>query len=65
MYNYNRIYKLGYLEGTKASIEDTKKNKKRKFKKINRIDILSKLYDLGFIEGYNTCYRYMKINSFK
>lgn len=63
MYNYNRIYKLGYLEGTKKAIEENESNKK--FKNINKKEIISKLYDMGYMDGYNAYYKYMKINSLK
>lgn len=58
MYKYYRAYKLGFNEGLKDAI-NSKKN--RKFKKINDKEVLSKLYDIGYIEGYN---KYMNYNAF-
>lgn len=59
MYNYNKIYKLGFLEGTKKAIEDKKSKKQTKFKNINELDIVSKIYDIGFIDGYNRNRKYI------
>lgn len=44
MYKYIRALVLGYEEGLKE-------NKKIKIKKYNKREILSKLYDIGYIEG--------------
>ena len=61
MYKYYRAYKIGFNEGLKDAIN----NKKIKyFKKINDKEILSKLYDIGYIEGYNK-YIYYTFNSKK
>ncbi len=50
MYKYIKAFQMGYLEG----IDDAVKNnyKERKFKKIDDKEILSKLYDIGYIKGY-------------
>ena len=48
MYKYIKAYELGYNEG----IKETLINKNKKFKKIDDREILSKLYDIGFINGY-------------
>ena len=44
MYKYIRALVLGYEEGKK-------KTKKNKIKKYDKKKILSKLYDIGYIEG--------------
>ena len=58
MNKYLRAYKLGYLEGLK----DIRKN--IKFVKINEMEILSKLYDLGYIDGYKLKNKPLKNKSF-
>lgn len=59
MYNYNKIYKLGFLEGRKKAIEDKKIKRTTKLKNIDEIEIVSKIYDIGFIEGYNRNRKYI------
>lgn len=44
MYKYIRALVLGYEEGLKN-------NKKVKFKNFNKKKVLSKLYNIGYIEG--------------
>lgn len=44
MYKYIRALVLGYEEGLKN-------NKKVKVKNFNKKKILSKLYDIGYVEG--------------
>ena len=53
MYKYIKSYKLGYIEGYKDSKIDYLNNKRKKFIKIDKKEILSKLYDIGYIDGYN------------
>lgn len=60
MYRYIKVYKLGYIEGIKDSIKDVKLNKSRTFKKIDDQEIKSKLYDIGYIKGYNKTMKYFK-----
>ncbi|MBR2138441.1 MAG: hypothetical protein IJ966_03970 [Bacilli bacterium] len=43
------IYKVGFIDGIKDAV---KLNKKKNFKRINIKKILSKIYDLAYIEGY-------------
>lgn len=58
MYKYIKSYELGYIEG----IKDALKDKNKIFKKINELEIMSKLYDMGYIKGYNKCITYLKNN---
>lgn len=60
MYRYIKANKDGFVEGSKTAMEDIKNNKVRKFKKIDDFEIKSKLYDIGYIEGYNRYYKYIK-----
>lgn len=53
MYRYIRCYKMGYEEGYQKALEDKEKSKIRKFIEIDDYLIMAKLYDIGFINGYN------------
>ena len=53
MYKYIKSYKLGYIEGYKDSKIDYLNNKRKQFIKIDKKEVLSKLYDIGYIDGYN------------
>ncbi len=53
MYKYIKSYNLGYNEGIRDAINDKKINKIKKFKKIDEKTIMAKLYDVGYINGYN------------
>ena len=55
MYKYIRCYKLGYEEGYQKALEDSEKSKINKFIEIDDYLIMAKLYDIGFINGYNNC----------
>lgn len=55
MYKYIRCYKLGYEEGYQKALEDRKISKIKKFIDIDDYLIMAKLYDIGFINGYNNC----------
>ena len=54
MYKYIKAYELGYNEGIKNSLS----KKRKKFKKIDDSEILSKLYDIGYINGYTKFIKY-------
>ena len=58
MYKYIKAYELGFIEG----IKDALKEENKTFKKINELDIMSKLYDVGYITGYMKCINYLKNN---
>ena len=58
MYKYIKAYELGFIEG----IKDALKEENKTFKKINELDIMSKLYDVGYITGYMKCINYLKKN---
>ena len=58
MYKYIKAYELGFIEG----IKDALKEENKTFKKINELDIMSKLYDVGYITGYIKCINYRKNN---
>lgn len=64
MYRYIKAYELGYIEGIKDSINDLRNNKIKRFKNINKNEIMSKLYDIGYINGYTRFYRNIKKESF-
>lgn len=53
MYKYIKSYKLGFKEGYKDSKVDYLNNKRKKFINIDKKEVLSKLYDIGYIDGYN------------
>lgn len=57
MYKYFRVYELGFYEGFKDAIKDLER---KSFSEINILDIMSKLYDIGYIDGYNKCFNYIK-----
>lgn len=52
MYKYIKSYYLGYNEGIYDGIKDIMINKNKKFIFINRKYIISRLYDIGYIDGY-------------
>ena len=52
MHKYIKYYKFGYEEGIKDAYRDYLNNKRKKFKKVNKKEVISKLYDLGYINGY-------------
>ena len=58
MYKYIKAYELGFIEG----IKDALKEENKTFKEINELDIMSKLYDVGYISGYIKCINYLKNN---
>lgn len=58
MYKYIKAYELGFIEG----IKDALKEENKTLKKINELDIMSKLYDVGYITGYIKCINYLKNN---
>ena len=64
MYRYIKAYELGYTEGIKDSLYDLRNNKMKKFKNINKNEIMSKLYDIGYIDGYTRFYKKKKKESF-
>lgn len=47
------MYKMGYEEGYQKALEDKEKFKIKKFIEIDDYLIMAKLYDIGFINGYN------------
>ena len=58
MYKYIKSYELGFIEGVKDALKD----KNKKFKKINELEVMSKLYDIGYINGYVKCLKNTKNN---
>ena len=58
MYKYIKAYELGFIEG----IKDALKEENKTFKKINELDIMSKLYDVCYISCYIKCINYLKNN---
>ncbi len=58
MYKYIKSYELGFIEGVKDALKDQNK----KFKKINELEVMSKLYDIGYINGYVKCLKNTKNN---
>ena len=49
MFKYIKCYYMGYEEGVKDAV---KFKKDKEFKRIKDKEIKSKLYDIGYIEGY-------------
>lgn len=58
MYKFIRAYRLGFFEGIKAAL----KEKNKKFKQQDEMEVMSKLYDIAYIKGYNKCMKYLKNN---
>jgi len=54
MYKYIKYYDMGYKDGMSLAIKDGLTNTKRKFIVIKTKKLKSQLYDLGYIDGYNT-----------
>ena len=63
MYKYKRAYKYGYNEGIKDATNDLNKNNIKKYKEIDDTFILSRLYDIGYIEGYNKIIKIRTLNN--
>ena len=63
MYKYKKIYDMAIYEGMKDAYEDYTKLKRKKFKKINDNIIKSKIYDKGYIKGYNIFFDVVKKKS--
>lgn len=63
MYKYKKIYDMALYEGMKDACEDYIKSKRKKFKKINDNLIKSKIYDKGYIKGYNMFFDVVKKKS--
>ncbi len=59
MHKYIKYYKFGYEEGIKDAYRDYLNNKRKKFKKVNKKEVISKLYDLGYIDGYRKNIEYL------
>ena len=47
----NRIFRA-YILGFNAGVKDYKREKNKKFIKIDEKELLSKIYDVGYIDGY-------------
>ncbi|MBR4177956.1 MAG: hypothetical protein IKR57_01245 [Bacilli bacterium] len=62
MYKYYKAYKMGFNKGLNDAI---RYNKKKRFKVVNDKELLSKLYDIGYIEGYSKYMNYSAFNSKK
>ena len=54
-----RILKLGYFEAIKDA---SKSNNTKKYEIIVSDEVKSKLYDIGYIMGYNDYFKYYKNN---
>lgn len=63
MYKYKKIYDMALYEGMKDAYQDYIKSKRKKFKKINDNLIKSKIYDKGYIKGYNMFFDVVKKKS--
>ena len=63
MEKYNKIYKEAFTQGLKDAYEDYLKSKRKEFKKIHDKEIKNKLYDTGYIKGYNTFFNIVKNES--
>ena len=65
MYKYIKYYDIGFKEGMSMAISDTLKSKKRKFKIVETNDLKSKLYDIGYIDGYKITLKKLTFNNNK
>ncbi len=65
MYKYIKAYQIGYNQGIIEAVKDYNSNKKKVFKKLNDKNIRYKLYDAGFIDGYNKTYKNITLNLYK
>ena len=54
MYKYFRVYELGFCEGFKDAVKDFER---KSFNEINIMDIMSKLYDIGYIDILQCLFR--------
>ena len=52
MYKYIKYYDMGYKDGMSMAIKDSLNNINRMFKKIETKELKSKLYDCGYVDGY-------------
>ena len=62
MYKYIKAYQMGYNHGMIEACKDFNQMNFKCFKKINKKYYLSKLYDIGFIDGYNKTIKNMTFN---
>ena len=53
MYKFIKYYDIGYKDGMVMALKDNLINIDRKFKILKIKELKSKLYDLGYIDGYN------------
>jgi hypothetical protein len=59
MKKYIRYYEIGFEDGVLDAIRDIYFFKSKKFK-IDDLEMKSKLYDSGYIDGYNIFYSIIK-----
>ena len=60
MNGYIEIYRKGFEEGLYLAYQDFLDNKKRIFKNIDDNILKTKIYDLGYITGYDMFYNIIK-----
>jgi hypothetical protein len=60
MDKYKKIYDTAFYDGMIDAYKDYNKNKRKKFKKVKDKEIKSKIYDKGFINGYNIFFDIVK-----
>ena len=53
MYRYAKVKIISSIDGKKDAKKDIKNNKIKKYIPINEMDILSKVYDKGYVDAYN------------
>ena len=63
MDKYKKIYDKAMYTGMIEAYKDYVQGKRKKFKKIKDIEIQSKIYDKGYIKGYNLFFNIVKNNS--
>ena len=56
---YINAYMKGYDEGIKDSYIDFLNKTKKEFKEIDKMKIMSFLYDVGYIDGYLNFLKYV------
>ncbi len=60
MNKYVNIYNIGFKDGLLQAFKDVMNKKHKKFKNYDDAYLKSKIYDIGYINGYNIFYNKLK-----
>lgn len=63
MYKYIKCYEQGYHEGIHNAYIDFFDNSIKYLRKIDDIELKSKLYDIGYIKGYIATIKSLSLNN--